>query len=171
MKKLLMLLALGLISCGKMPPQPLDNGDIPHETDAYFDEMIKQFKLDADEHKVAYGDFSNVTVIKFEKDESPREVNFRCFYVRDKNILFDNFHKEMFFSENFKYAPKLMQYKIFLHNVGTCSYNLSNVDEPSAIMATFVTYSTGEYFDKQKDEFFIQAAQNQKNWGSQSFPQ
>lgn len=173
MKKLLLLFALTALSCGRIP-QPFNNGNIPHHIDPYFNPMIDRFRQDSEKADVGIGDFDRITVIEFSNDFPEKfDISF-CDYNIDlrgeeifgiKTEFYHNFYKIITFRPAIKNYDDLTIYKIFLHELGHCTYHLQHTHtDQNYIMNPIPSPADPNNFNLYKFQFFTSAQMNKSEW-------
>lgn len=171
---------LSITSCGKPD-------SVPHEFDQWFQPLLDKYKEDADSHDIGYGDVDDITVFKFDNvynySNKPlvlavcKYVNITDGFNHDIKSVFkfnfylyhEVFYKIIVFDESIKNKTKDIQYELFLHEMGHCSYNLNhNHKIGSHIMAPVSYHINDKDWPNVLNEYFKDAKDNERNWFNHS---
>lgn len=148
----LLIFILLFTSCGRIP-QPFYNGESPPQfIDPYFQPLLNQFKTDADQRHIPYATLSQVTVIKFGEPLPGRVAE--CRNRDDTTILYSNHWREIVFRPDTRNYPEYLMYKLFLHEIGHCVYNLEHSSDPAAIMFADFLWTPQSELNPQINVYF-----------------
>ncbi len=149
MQKLLFigsLLCLFLFGCGRQ-----EKSDPPAFVDPYFVPFIAKFEQDELRYHISAKLFDHVSIIKFDNiTDDPSALSECKYYDFTRAIIFLPFDKNLTFDQ---------QYRLFLHEIGHCVFNLTHSSDINALMASDFLFNPPNS-RQMEDEFFESLPKN-----------